>query len=88
MNNLCDENCFECKYEDCILDKLIRKKKYEKYKQQELEYCKEYREKQKEKIVEYRKKYYEKNRDNILEKQKQYREKRRLEKKGEKESEG
>ncbi len=49
---MCDENCFECKFEDCIADILPKERErqrlyYQKHKEEKRAYSKRYREKKK-----------------------------------------
>ena len=49
---MCDENCFECKFDDCIADILPKERErqrlyYQKNKEEKRAYSKRYREKKK-----------------------------------------
>ncbi len=49
---MCDENCFECKFDDCIADILPKERErqrlyYQKHKKEKRAYSKRYREKKK-----------------------------------------
>lgn len=72
---ICDKDCLNCKYDDCIFDDEERKKRnayqlemYYKHREKKLAYAKEYREKNKESQRKYHKRYYQLNRDELLRK--------------------
>lgn len=68
---ICDEDCFNCKFPDCIWGKSQKHSQTNK----KAECQKRYYERNKEKIAERYKRYYERNKEKIAEYQKQYREK-------------
>ena len=100
INDICNGDCFNCIYDDCILPEDYLKKQYrknfikshpkyyaeyrEKNREQIREKSKVYREKNKEQIRERKKAYYEKNKEQILEREKVYREKNRAKRQQEK----
>ncbi len=54
---MCDENCFECKFEDCIANILPKERErqrlyYQKHKEEKKAYSKRYREKKATKKIE------------------------------------
>lgn len=76
----CDDDCFNCKYDDCI--KVQRNSEYyreyyKKNKEKMIQSQKKYNEKNKEKLAEYRKEYYKKNKEKILEHQKEYKKRKK-----------
>ena len=82
---ICDQNCFECKFEDCILDsqdisseneeiEIYLQKTDPLYLERQLQRNKRkaYYEKNKNKIIEYQKEYREKHKTRIKEIKHQY----------------
>ena len=89
MSQICDRDCFNCRFDDCICDEMTADDwkaargiddfihtKTEKEKSIAA-YKKQYYEENRESIAAYKKKYYEENRETIAAKQKQYREENR-----------
>lgn len=89
MSQICDRDCFNCRFDDCICDEMTADDwkaargiddfihtKTEKEKSIAA-YQKQYREENRETIAAYKKQYYEENRETIAAKQKQYYEENR-----------
>ena len=80
FEGLCDKNCENCKYDDCILPTWSNKKEYlALYRQKNIDkskkYFREYYQKNKKARLEYQKKYNKEHREELLAKQKEYRDK-------------
>lgn len=77
FEGLCDKDCFNCKYEDCILSTWQSKKEYDalyyqKNRDIKIKRSKEWYQNNKERRLEYNKKYYSEHREERLAKQRAY----------------
>ena len=76
---ICDKDCFNCKYPDCIATDYspkkeeYRKQYYQENKEKIAEKSRQYREKNKEIIAECQRRYYERNKRKKAEYQRRYR---------------
>lgn len=80
FEGLCDKDCENCKYDDCILPTWNNKQEYDalyyqKNRDAKIERSKNWYQDNKQKRLDYCKKYHKEHREEILSKQKKYRDK-------------
>ena len=63
---ICDEDCFNCKFPDCVFDKEKGRQYYQKNKEKIAEYQRRYYQENKEKKVEYQRQYYQRKKSQSL----------------------
>ena len=80
FEGLCDKDCENCKYDDCILPTWNNKQEYDalyyqKNRDARIERSKNWYQDNKQKRLDYCKKYHQEHREELLAKQKEYRDK-------------